>query len=141
MEDGNTYTTSVVNLPNGTQNLTAQMLVVGGTFSFQILAAAGTTANQFTLVNTCRQPVTFTLTATPISPLGVPILTTAVVVGQLDSVGVSTEETYAFQGIVNGITTSQVSTNPAQTGQDLTIQLYQDSVSVGDWPAYSVSVA
>ncbi|MCY1649202.1 hypothetical protein OVA11_19710 [Caulobacter sp. SL161] len=140
MEDGNTYTTSVVNLPNGTQNLTAQMLVEGGTFNFQIVAQTGSTPNQFTLVNTCRQPVTFNLTATPTSPLGKPILTSAVVVSQLDSVAVSTEESYSFQANVNGITTSQVATNPAQTGQDLTITIFQDNVPVGDWAAYSVSV-
>lgn len=141
MEDGNTYTTSTVNLPNGSQNLTAQMLVQGGTFNFQILTAAGTTPNQFTLTNTCRQPVTFTITATPVSPLGVPILTTAVVVNQLDTVGVSTAENYTFQGNFNGITTPLLATAPNQTGLDLTIDAYQDTVAVGDWPAYSLCFA
>ena len=138
MEDGNTYTSSPMTLPNGCQNLTAQMLVTGGTFTFQVLTAAGTTPNQFTLVNTCRQPVTFNITATPASPQGVPILTSAVVVNQLDTVGVSTVETYTFQGIINGITTETLTTTPAQTGKNVTVQIYQDTVSIGDWPAYSL---
>jgi len=141
MEDGNTYQSSVVSLPNGTQSLTAQMLVANGTFNFQVLNAPGSVLDQITLTNTCRQPVTFTITATPITPNGQPVLTSAVVVNQLDTVPVSTAETYGFQSNVNGITTEAITTSPSQTGQNVNVTIYQDTSNFGDWPSYNLSFA
>jgi hypothetical protein len=142
MEDGNTYYSSPINLGSGTQTLTARMLVTGGTFSFEVEQSPGTTLDTITLISTCRLPVTFFITATPVSPLGQPVLTTAVVVNQRDAVLVSTVETYSFRSLVNGITSESLETTPNQTAQDqLGIQIYQDTVSFADWPGYSIRFA
>lgn len=140
MEDGNTYYSSTINLDSGTQSLMAQMLVSGGTFSFELQKSAGMVLDQIVLSSTCRQPVTFYITATPVSPLGQPVLSTAVVVNPRDNVIVSTVETYTFRSIVNGITSEVLTTTAADVAQaQLTVNIYQDTVNFGDWPGYSLS--
>lgn len=142
MEDGNTYYSSTISLDSGTQCLMAQMLVSGGTFSFELQKSPGMILDQITLSSTCRQPVTFYITATPVSPLGQPVLSTAVVVNPRDTVAVSTIETYTFRSIVDGITSEPLTTSPAQVAQpNLTVNIYKDTVNFGDWPGYSLAYA
>lgn len=142
MEDGNTYYSSTMTLQSGTQSLMAQMLISGGTFSFELQQSPGVAADQITLSTTCRQPVTFYITATPVSPLGKPSLSSAVVVNPRDTVSVSTIETYSFRCIVNGITSEAVVTTPADVDRaQLPVIIYQDDVNFGDWAGYSLRFA
>jgi hypothetical protein len=142
MEDGNTYYSSTIALDGGTQSLIAQMLVSGGTFNFEVQKSTGAVLDQITLSSTCRLPVKFFVTAMPVSPLGKPVLSTAVVVNPRDTVPISTAEVYGFKCIVNGITSEPLSTTPVQTNQNqLAIQIYEDTVNFGDWPGYSLRYA
>lgn len=140
MEDGNTYTTSTVDLTRDAQTLTAQMVVSGGTFCFEIVESTGEIPNQITLDSTCRLPVTFTLRARPDSATYMPFMKCAVVVAPQEAVAVSTAKTYAFRAIVDGITTEAVFTSPAQQDQDLQLTIAQDNIPGGDWAAYHVSL-
>ena len=139
MEDGNTYKSTPVSFDAPSMVLTAQMQMVetGGTFNFQIEAVPGTAANQIVLVSECRNPVTFYVMTTTESVNPTSSLQTAVVVSQVNSVSLSTAETYTFQGKVNGVNTVPISVTPTSTNYP-GVTLYQDNVTFSDFVGYSM---
>jgi hypothetical protein len=141
MEDGNTYKSTPVSFDSPSMVLTAQMQMVesGGTFNFQIGAVPGTATNQIVLVSECRNPVTFYIMTTTESTNPTSSLQTAVVVNQVNSISLSTAETYTFQGKVNGVNTVPVTVTPTSTTYP-GVALYQDNVTFSDFVGYSMKL-
>lgn len=67
-------------------------------------------------------------------------LQTAVVVTQVNSISLSTAETYTFQGKVNGVNTVPISVTPTSPNYPGVV-LYQDNVTFSDFVGYSMKFA
>ena len=110
-------TSNTVNFSNPSANLLAQVLVENGYYDFQLTVQPGTQLSTILCENTWREPVQFKLTM-PGTPVQI-----VTVVDEHDNDPISTVQQWTCYAIVNGITTSSVTT----TDPSATISLFADN--------------
>ncbi|MBB6243734.1 hypothetical protein [Rhodanobacter sp. MP1X3] len=128
MEDGNTYVSGPASFSSNSQDVTAEVLQENGTFAFRLQTDPGTNPGGITLHNHTKYPVSFE-TSMDGNPLR-----SVTVIDDYNRDFVSTREIYTFKSIIDGVTSSSITTS----NTNVTVQIYADDELVSDFVGYSV---
>ncbi len=128
MDDGNTFISGPVTFSSNSQDITAEVRQENGTFVFRLAMEAGTNPGGVTLHNHTKYPVSFST-----SMNGNP-LRSVTVVDDYNRGFVSTREIYSFKSIVDGVTSSSITTSNG----NVTVEIFADNELVSDFTGYSV---
>jgi hypothetical protein len=128
MADGNTYVSAPATFTSMAQDVTAQVLQNGGTFTFGLVTRPGSQLSTITLTNTTKAPVQFRV-ARGGSPLA-----SVQVLDAFRNGTISTKRAYGFYAVVEGVTTATIET----TQNDPAVAVVRDTDALADFPGYSV---